>query len=237
MITKEAASANNRAKFNALGIEGFEYIRYCGDHKHLIRCLRCGAELVRSPDVFKGRQKSYRCDKCGNGTKLYSELVNEALAYYSEGHSLKETSEKFGVSRSNLQDWAKRRKVSNGRTFREGAQECNRQRAEAAGYVGRPNHRISYYARARRLDLPREVGISLKKLIERDGLTCSICGLPCIYGGDYLSDLYPSIDHIVPMSKGGGHTWSNIQVAHRICNINKSNLIGKEWHNGTEETT
>lgn len=33
--------------------------------------------------------------------------------------------------------------------------------------------------------------------------------------------MYPSIDHIVPMSKGGGHVWENVQVAHIICNTEK----------------
>ena len=38
----------------------------------------------------------------------------------------------------------------------------------------------------------------------------------------YSGPMYPSIDHIIPMSKGGGHIWSNVQVAHIICNSIKS---------------
>ena len=39
---------------------------------------------------------------------------------------------------------------------------------------------------------------------------------------DWSGPMYPSIDHIIPMSKGGGHIWSNVQVAHIICNSIKS---------------
>ena len=233
MTRREEADAKYRVKFAELGIEGFEYIRYYDRHKHLIRCSRCGAELVRGDDVFKRRAKTFRCDVCGNGIKAYSDLANEALKYYAEGHTHQETMKEFGITKYQIQSWAKRRHISNGRTFEQGGRECNLKRAEEIQDPDRPRYRISYYARAKRLGLPREVGISLKKLIKRDGLSCAICGLPCIYGGDYLSDLYPSIDHIVPLSRGGGHTWSNVQVAHRICNINKSNQIGEEWHNGT----
>ena len=62
---------------------------------------------------------------------------------------------------------------------------------------------------------------------------CKKCGLECIYGDDPLALLYPTMDHIIPISKGGGHTWDNVQIAHRICNINKSNLIGEEWKNAS----
>ena len=55
---------------------------------------------------------------------------------------------------------------------------------------------------------------------------------PCFYYGSPQAPLYPTMDHIIPISKGGGHTWENVQVAHRVCNLNKSNKIGKEWNNG-----
>ena len=36
---------------------------------------------------------------------------------------------------------------------------------------------------------------------------------------------YPSIDHIIPISKGGQHTWDNVQLAHMICNSIKNNKM------------
>ena len=37
--------------------------------------------------------------------------------------------------------------------------------------------------------------------------------------------MYPSIDHIYPVSKGGMHAWNNVQLAHRKCNTYKSDSI------------
>lgn len=102
-----------------------------------------------------------------------------------------------------------------------------KKRARASG----KRYTSKHYARAKQLGQPAEEGITLKKLIARDGLTCALCGLPCFYGGDFRADLYPSIDHIIPIHRGGGHTWDNVQVAHRICNSNKRDLIGEKWLN------
>lgn len=67
--------------------------------------------------------------------------------------------------------------------------------------------------------------ITLKELFKRDGGICQICGKKCnwddkAYGK--FGPTYPSIDHIVPKSKGGPHTWGNVQLAHFICNMRKS---------------
>lgn len=34
-----------------------------------------------------------------------------------------------------------------------------------------------------------------------------------------------TLDHIIPLSKGGGHLYENIQLAHRICNQKKGSKI------------
>lgn len=86
------------------------------------------------------------------------------------------------------------------------------------------NHR----KRARAYGVPYEPGISLKRLIERDGLTCAICGGMCnpLDKTDKRIGLtYPTIDHVVAMKNGGGHTWDNVQIAHMICNSHKRDLL------------
>lgn len=71
-------------------------------------------------------------------------------------------------------------------------------------------------------------GITLKKLFERDNGTCWICGGTCDYT-DYIQtdkafiagNMYPSVDHVVSLSKGGQHSWDNVKLAHRICNTRR----------------
>ncbi|WP_409229186.1 HNH endonuclease [Gudongella sp. SC589] len=73
--------------------------------------------------------------------------------------------------------------------------------------------------------------ISLTKLIKRDKNRCHICGSKCNkndYTMDELNNFivgadYPSIDHVIPVSKGGTHTWDNVKLAHHYCNSIKSN--------------
>lgn len=88
----------------------------------------------------------------------------------------------------------------------------------------RDGHRDNHRKRARTHGSEYESGITLKKLVKRDGLRCALCGDICNWDDKewgYTGPTYPSIDHIIPISKGGGHTWSNVQVAHLICNSNK----------------
>jgi 5-methylcytosine-specific restriction endonuclease McrA len=58
-------------------------------------------------------------------------------------------------------------------------------------------------------------------IIKRDGGLCQICGEPVEMSSNYCSALYPTLDHIIPVSKGGPHTKDNVQLAHRLCNLRK----------------
>jgi len=69
-------------------------------------------------------------------------------------------------------------------------------------------------------------------LYERDNGCCQICGLPVLYDKLASVDWSGSIDHIVPLSRGGEHSMNNCQLAHRICNSLKLDSIdftGVDW--------
>ena len=51
---------------------------------------------------------------------------------------------------------------------------------------------------------------------------CQCCNKELNFKGSHLEDDYPSIDHIIPLSKGGTHTWDNVQLLCRRCNYMKS---------------
>lgn len=66
--------------------------------------------------------------------------------------------------------------------------------------------------------------ITLQALMEKDNYTCCICGKAVDCNdreGRRIGRLYPTLDHIIPISKGGSHTWDNVQLAHMACNAGK----------------
>lgn len=70
-----------------------------------------------------------------------------------------------------------------------------------------------------------DLSISLTRLYMRDMGVCVLCGRYIDFDCDSNSAHYPSIDHIIPLSKGGLHSWDNVQLACRECNTRKSNKI------------
>lgn len=64
----------------------------------------------------------------------------------------------------------------------------------------------------------------LAKVIERDGWGCKLCGREIAreYG---RGPLHPTLDHIIPKSKGGVDALWNLQLAHKDCNEKKGNEV------------
>lgn len=78
--------------------------------------------------------------------------------------------------------------------------------------TGRPPRRTTWISRAKRL-----------ALYERDSWTCQICLEPVdrdVTRGDWA----PSLDHIVPRSRGGSDDLENLRVAHLWCNSVRGDL-------------
>lgn len=62
-------------------------------------------------------------------------------------------------------------------------------------------------------------------IFDRDDWVCQICSNPVDPDLMFPDALSVSLDHIVPISRGGTHEPSNAQTAHLICNVRKSNKI------------
>jgi 5-methylcytosine-specific restriction endonuclease McrA len=62
-----------------------------------------------------------------------------------------------------------------------------------------------------RVPYPAQVPLSRRAVFTRDGQTCVYCG-----------SFATSIDHVVPRSRGGTHTWDNVVAACRRCNHTKA---------------
>ncbi len=59
-------------------------------------------------------------------------------------------------------------------------------------------------------------------IFERDNWTCQICGRKINKRLKHPNLLRASIDHIVPLSKGGGDNPLNVQASHLRCNLGKN---------------
>ena len=56
------------------------------------------------------------------------------------------------------------------------------------------------------------------EIYERDGWVCHLCNEPVERAAHFNDDLAPSLDHLVPRSKGGSDDPENLKTAHRGCN-------------------
>ena len=55
---------------------------------------------------------------------------------------------------------------------------------------------------------------------------CGICGKPVDFSYKYPHPLSPTVDHIIPIAKGGHPSdLSNLQLAHRYCTRAKSDKL------------
>ncbi|AGY58929.1 HNH endonuclease [Gloeobacter kilaueensis] len=60
--------------------------------------------------------------------------------------------------------------------------------------------------------------VTRKELFARDGHTCQYCG----------AQRHLSIDHVLPRSRGGTHTWQNVVTACASCNNRKGDRTPEE---------
>lgn len=67
-----------------------------------------------------------------------------------------------------------------------------------------------------------------KKRILATQNSCGICGKPIDMSLKYPDPLAPTVDHVIPINKGG-HPSSieNLQLAHSTCNRQKSDKVYK----------
>lgn len=80
-------------------------------------------------------------------------------------------------------------------------------------------HRVRYWKRrSQRLATVKRESIKRLEVWKRDNKKCRLCGKPINFKLKWPDAKSFTIDHIVPISKGGAHVMTNVQSAHLICN-------------------
>lgn len=172
--------------------------KIAANHRYYNKCDRCGKHY------FTNRSNSIHCDKCIDQIEL--EKTNRISNWKGKYIKCKECGKRFEMRSSRSKFCSTKCRDKN---YYRTKDLKRRKRLQENGKV---NYRISK-----------------EKLIEKEGDNCKICGKPvnfddCYYNEDghfIAGPKYPSIDHIIPVAKGGTHTWDNVQLAHRYCNSTK----------------
>ena len=71
--------------------------------------------------------------------------------------------------------------------------------------------RLAYYVK---VPYQARIGLNRRAVFARDGHRCQYCGAAA-----------ENIDHVVPRSKGGTHTWDNVVASCRPCNMRKEDHL------------
>lgn len=58
-------------------------------------------------------------------------------------------------------------------------------------------------------------------VMERDGWVCYLCGGEIPQDVKWPHGLFGTLEHVLPLSRGGEHSYSNVKAAHLSCNCSK----------------
>lgn len=110
-----------------------------------------------------------------------------------------------------------------------GKTHSHRQYRAAGKEVREPwgDKRRDAYHRRRALKKSATSGepVRFSEVADRDGWTCGICSELVDRNLSYPDPLSPSLDHVIPLSRGGSHDPSNVQLSHLACNLSKGNRV------------
>jgi 5-methylcytosine-specific restriction endonuclease McrA len=84
-------------------------------------------------------------------------------------------------------------------------------RSERAAFPEPSVVRLGHYVR---VPFRARVALNRRAVFARDGNRCQYCGAAA-----------ENLDHVVPRSRGGKHTWENVVAACRSCNTRKEDRL------------
>ncbi len=229
---------------------GFEYLDGYDNYNSTvrIRCKRCGAIKVLTYDhASRGRvgceceDVVHKCPTCGKMTTRpkYCSDACERSAWAARRQE--ETRPQREAAKAERE--RKRREREEARIAEQERKKA--ERVHACPVCGRMTDRKKYcsdvcanrmYNKAKDHKRRNKIATAMVdnditlEAVWRNGLgVCYICGCVTDWndkreenGTIICGDRYPSIDHIVPLARGGKHSWSNCALACRKCNWEKS---------------
>lgn len=128
-----------------------------------------------------------------------------------------------------MREWNRQYLAAAGKWYHRNYTDQQRE-YEHRRYQERPHWRVLHPERAALVDARRRMRMQQALTSEvfapldvhaRDGWTCQLCWQPIDPDVAWPDSASPSLDHIIPLSKGGSHCMTNVQSAHLGCNSSK----------------
>jgi 5-methylcytosine-specific restriction endonuclease McrA len=111
-------------------------------------------------------------------------------------------------------------------TRRKSSVYCGQACRVTADYLAnRSDYMIRAKAYRARTRGARVETFSHEAVFERDGWICYLCHTPVDREVAWPHPLMPSLDHVVPLSRGGEHSRANTKLAHLGCNLSKGTKL------------
>ena len=189
--------------------------------KPVSACLQCGQSFDVSPNTIgkycsrscyhQARERLITCERCGKQFKRRDSASRPS---------------RFCSNACKRTGWDEPKPCAYcGATFtpthRREQQHCSSQCASLFRHESdlRSGKRI-----ARRLRMRCHKTLT-DAVVARDGAICHLCTKPIdlTLSGHDLMGL--TIDHVIPIARGGSHTLDNLKPAHRTCNARKSSRM------------
>lgn len=205
--------------------KNFEYLESRRSSKNTkrvrLKCKYCGTIADRAESTF--RQKNIVCECCRSRGLALDKKRIELMRFFIALKETKTPKECPYCGETFYSEYATKVYCSD---------ICKRKEHKKRNKKAHPDKRRArkYIDRAVKYGGDYEYGITLPRVYKKYRGVCQICGEPCD-----MNDMswgssgpnYPSVDHIIPLSKGGSHTWNNVQLAHMICNSIKCDSLAE----------
>lgn len=188
-----------------------------------LKCKECGTISTRS--MITIRHNNVRCRECERRAKERQEANKSLLKWFDELVADIQREENAIAKQEREQAKYHPCEVCGRQTKHK--YTCSTKCSEK-----RNNQRKEDKRRIKIANALVDADITLESLYRRDNGVCALCGGLCDWddyvwrdGNKIAGNYYPSKDHIIPLAKGGEHSWDNIQLAHRICNSLKADEV------------
>ena len=206
----------------------FELIERTIDDSHesklKIRCVKCNAEKMISASSIRGTN-GIRCVACDKqktkDRQSFEKEQRKVLRLVEQRKKGTQIAFKFCADCGSIISFnGKQRLCDNCRK--------THQKHEKNKYSAEQSRRADIKRRARMRKVKHDRGLTKEKLYERDNGICYLCGRVCDWndgkwenGIFKVGKTYPTVEHLIPIIKGGDDTWDNVKLACFSCNSKK----------------